>query len=150
MSYRERPDEEGCPGKHPLVNREERILLNQRLEERQIESERKLCRDAEQVAPDVSHLGIASRSTCQDDDAGSAASHQHTDSLLPGDRFLQNQERENHRKDRHRGRHDAGVAWRGETQTDGIAALVAYQSEDAGTCHLDDVLGWDMFSFSEE
>ena len=67
MSYRERPDEEGCPGKHPLVNREERILLNQWLEERQIESERKLCRDAEQVAPDISHLGIASRSTCQID-----------------------------------------------------------------------------------
>ena len=31
-----------------------------------------------------------------------------------------------------RSSHDAGVAWRGETQTDGIAALVAYQSEYAG------------------
>ena len=42
----------------------------------------------EQVAPDVSHFGIASRGTCHDDDDGTSASHQYAERLLPGDRFL--------------------------------------------------------------
>ena len=66
----ERPYNDGGPEEHPLVDGEERILRQQVLEERQVESEGKLRRHTEQVAPDVSHLGIASRGTCHDDDDG--------------------------------------------------------------------------------
>ena len=63
----ERQDHDRCPGEHPLVDGEERILSHQGLEERQIERKRQLCSHAEQVAPDVSHLGISRRGTCHDD-----------------------------------------------------------------------------------
>ena len=97
----ERPYQDGGPEEHPLVDGEERILRQQVLEERQVEGEGKLRRHTEQVAPDVSHLGIASRSTRHDDDDGTCASHQYTERLLPGDRLLQYQEGENHGEDRH-------------------------------------------------
>ena len=97
----ERPYNDGGPEEHPLVDGKERILRQQVLEERQVEGEGKLSRHTEQVAPDVSHLGIASRGTCHDDDDGTSTSHQYTERLLPGDRLLQYQEGENHGEDRH-------------------------------------------------
>ena len=40
-------DHDRCPGEHPLVDGEERILSHQGLEERQIERKRQLCGHAE-------------------------------------------------------------------------------------------------------
>ena len=145
----ERPYQDRCPEEHPLVDGEERILRQQVLEERQVEGEGKLRRHTEQVAPDVSHLGIASRSTRHDDDDGTCASHQYTECLLPGDRLLQYQEGENHGEDRHRGGHDAGIARRGHVQTDGVRTLVEHEGEESGSSKLEDVFYWNMLFLGE-
>ena len=146
----ERPYNDGCPEEHPLVDGEERILRQQVLEERQVEGEGKLSRHTEQVAPDVSHLGIASRSTCHDDDDGTSTSHQYTERLLPGDRLLQYQEGENHGEDRHRGGHDAGIARRGHVQTDGVRTLVEHEGKESCSSKLEDVFYWNMLFLGEE
>ena len=145
----ERPYQNRCPEKHPLVDGEERILRQQVLEERQVEGERKLRRHTEQVTPDVSHFGIACCGTCRDDDDSTSTSHQHAERLLPGDRLLQYQEGENHGEDRHRGGHNAGIARRGHVQTDGVRTLVEHEGEEPGSSKLENVFYWNMLFLGE-
>lgn len=92
MAKGEGPYYQCGPGKHPFVHREERIFLYQRLEEREVEGKRQLCRHAEQIALDVAHLGVAGRGAGRYYDYRASASKEHATRLLPCYGLFQDEE----------------------------------------------------------
>ena len=119
------------PREHILIDRKDVVSSYQRIEERQIECKRELCKQTEQVASDVANLAIRMGSTRQNQYQRTAATHHHTQCLLTRDRLFQDQGRQQHRKNRHRGGDNRGVDGRGDAQTDGVATLVTKESEDS-------------------
>ncbi len=143
-------DDDGSKGKHPFVDRKHRIALYQWIEHRQIERERQLRKHAEEVAPDVSHLGIGGRGTGEDKHQRSTESHEHASRLLGGDRLLENDGRKDHRKDRHRRGDDAGVDGRSDAQSDGVTTLVEHKTEETRETEFQDVTYRRLLTLYEE
>ena len=133
MAERERQQHQRCPREHVLVDGEHVVPTDERIEQRQVQREGELGKEAEEVAPDVAHLvaGVSGRG--QDEDERSAATHQHARRLLPRDGLLQDNGCQQHGEDGHRRGDDARIDGRRDAQSDGVATLVAHQSEESGT-----------------
>lgn len=126
-------DEDGSPQEHPLIDREDRVALDEWIEETQIKRVGELRSEAEQVASEVAFLVTESVGTGLYQDQSSYTADEDTAYLHTGELLLEDDGREDHRKDRHRGGHDAGIDRRSEAEADGVAALVEAEAEHASS-----------------
>ena len=56
VAEREWQNKAGGPEKHPLVDGENGVTPNEGVEQRKVEGKRELCKEAEQIAPQVAYL----------------------------------------------------------------------------------------------
>ena len=108
-----------------------------------------MCADAHQVATYVAHLGVAGRHARQDEDDGACATNGHTARLLPCDGFAEDEKREHHGEDGHRGGDDAGVDGRGDAQADGEQTLVENHSQQGRATKQQHVAHGNMLAFGK-
>ena len=109
MPRRKGKNQQGCPCKHPFIDRKDVVLADDRIEKRQIERKGELCEDTHQIATDVTHLGIARTGTAENQDKRTTTANGHTHGLLPSDGLLEDEERKHHGKDGHRCGDDARI-----------------------------------------
>ncbi len=126
-------DHERGPQEHPLIDREDAVTLDERIEQTQVERVGELSSETQQVASEVAFLVAQGVGTGSHQDQCTYTADEDTAYLHAGELLLEDDGREDHRKDRHRGGDDAGIDRRGEAEADGVAALVEAETEQASS-----------------
>ena len=124
-------DHERGPQEHPLIDREDAVALDKWIEETQIERVGELCSETQQVACEVAFLVTQGVGTGSHQDQCTHTADKDTAYLHASELLFEDDGRENHRKDRHRGGDDTCIDRRGEAEAYGVAALVEAETEQA-------------------
>lgn len=111
---REGPYIEAGKDKHPLVEREDRIALDDVTESGEIDSETQLGAETHHIAYDIAYLTAAATHTGHYQNHRTKATERHTSGFLDRDRLMDDEEGDNHRKDRHARRTDTSIDRRGD------------------------------------
>ena len=120
----ERQNRHGRAGEHPFHDRDRRIPVDQSAKKDEIDGKTKLCRQAQQVAPDIAGVTVGELLATHDEQDGSGRAEDDAGDFFAGDRFFQVKGGDDQGQDRQAGRDDRRVNRRGHGHAEDERTLI--------------------------
>ena len=145
----ERQESQRGAGEHPFHDGDGRIPRNQAAEKNEVDRKAQLCRENEQITPDIAAVAAALRAAeHQQQRAGRAEDD--TDDFPDGDRFPEVKGRNDEGQDRQACRDDRGVDRRSQAHAEDERSLVEDDGALRGEQQKQQVFGGDRVFFHEQ